>query len=133
MKRLLLILSLAAASGLGSLLAAFQIVPVPPVPENVAAVITQRCLDCHRGPKPAEKLSLEPDKILAATLDKPTAGDPARKLIDTSAPEKSYLLAKVRGDRNIGGSRMPARQPRLPESEIKLLEDWIHGLKGAVR
>jgi len=120
-------------AGFGLFLSGGQTPPSPTVPGDVTAVIKARCLECHVGPKPAGKLSLEPDRILASLLDKPTSDDPAVKLIDTAAPEKSYLLAKIRGDRAIRGSRMPVRRPRLPEDELKRLQDWVMSLKAAGR
>jgi len=124
---------LVIAAGALSVPAPRRQAPGPTVPENIVALLKKRCVDCHSGSKPAESLNLEPDRILAASLDRPAVGDPARKLIDAAAPEKSYLLAKVKGDRDIRGSRMPVRQARLPEPEIELLRDWILSLKGTDR
>jgi hypothetical protein len=133
MSQRLLLPFLPAILSLGLFLSGAQTPPTSSVPESVAAVLKARCLECHAGPKPAEALSLEPDKILAATLDKPTADDPATKLIDSANPEKSYVLAKIRGDRTIRGSRMPARRPRLTDGELKLLQDWVLSLKSVAR
>jgi hypothetical protein len=102
------------------------------LPQPVAALIAQKCVECHSGPRPPASLSLEPNKILSSTLDKPSTDFPGRKLIDTTVPEKSYLLAKVEGDRSIKGSRMPSRRPRLAPAELKLLRDWILSLKGTI-
>jgi len=77
---------LVIAAGALSVPAPRRQAPGPTVPENIVALLKKRCVDCHSGSKPAESLNLEPDRILAASLDRPAVGDPARKLIDEKLP-----------------------------------------------
>jgi hypothetical protein len=96
------------------------------VPADVVSILTKNCLDCHKGKFPPRGLSWEAKKIEAA-FDAPSR-IPALKIIDTAAPESSYVLKKVRGEKGIKGSRMPPGRALDPAS-IKILEDWIQSLK----
>lgn len=100
------------------------------VPPNVAAIVAHSCgvSGCHRGKYPTGGMNLEPDKILTSTLNVPSQEASDRKRIDTINPEKSYLLAKIKGEAGIVGQRMPFRRDPLPEDQIKAIETWIMGL-----
>jgi hypothetical protein len=97
------------------------------VPGEVVSVFAKNCLDCHKGKFPPRGLSWEAKKIEAA-IDAPSREVPALKIIDTAAPESSYVLMKVRGEKGIQGTRMPPTKALDPAS-IKVLEDWILSLK----
>jgi len=101
------------------------------VPDEVITIIKRNCSTarCHQGRNPAGDLNLEPDRFMASTLN--VAGDdvPGKKFIDTTAPEDSYLLAKVKGGPGIVGSRMPPRRNPLTDDEIRAIERWIKSLK----
>jgi hypothetical protein len=97
------------------------------VPGEVASVFAKNCLDCHHGKFPPRGLSWEAKKIEAA-IDAPSREVPSLKIIDTAAPESSYVLKKVRGEKGIKGDRMPPTKALGPAS-IKVLEDWILSLK----
>ena len=103
----------------------------PAVPENVKTIIGRNCsvARCHQGKHPAGDLNLEPAKFLAATLNAASQKDPGKMIIDTSAPEKSYILAKVKGEPGIVGSRMPPRRNPLTADEIRAIETWILSVK----
>jgi hypothetical protein len=94
---------------------------------DAVAVFAKHCLDCHKGKFPPQGLSWEAKKIEAA-IDRPSREMPALKIIDTAAPESSYVLKKVRGEAGIKGARMPPSRA-LDPAAIKVLEDWIQGLK----
>jgi hypothetical protein len=104
----------------------------PVLPDPVAKIFKKNCLSagCHSGRFPAINLSLDPDKLFAGAVDKPSTENPALKIIDRANPEKSYLLAKVAGAPSIQGKRMPLDKDPLPEADLKLLREWILGLKG---
>ena len=74
-------------------------------------------------------MSLEPARLPASILDKPSRGKPEFKIADSAAPERSYLLMKLRGAAGIAGSRMPLRAGKLTDAEIQTLADWLAGLK----
>lgn len=97
------------------------------VPGEVISVFAKNCVDCHHGKYPPRGLSWEMKKIEAA-IDAPSREVPALKIIDTAAPESSYVLKKVRGEKGIKGDRMPPTKALDPAS-IKILEDWIQSLK----
>jgi hypothetical protein len=74
-------------------------------------------------------LSFEPDKLPGSALNVPSREKPELKIIDAAAPEKSYLLMKIRGDKEIDGRRMPLNGAPLKETEFKAFQDWIMSLK----
>jgi hypothetical protein len=102
-----------------------------PLPDNVKSIIGRSCSvsGCHQGKYPAGNMRLEPGKFFSSTLNAPSQEVAGQKIIDTSAPEKSYLLAKIKGEPGIIGARMPAGPAPLPADEIKTIEAWILSLK----
>jgi mono/diheme cytochrome c family protein len=97
------------------------------IPQNVRDVFKKHCVRCHTGPKPPKGRSFIPAKI-ASAIDAPSAEDPSLKIIDTEAPESSYLLKKVRREGGFTGKPMPPGKA-LTAEEIQILETWISGLK----
>ncbi|UCF05678.1 MAG: hypothetical protein JSV33_01170 [bacterium] len=83
---------------------------------------------CHRGSYPKAKLNLEPEKWLEEMKDVPSRQKQEIALIDTTDPEKSYLLWKIRGDEGIAGKRMPIQAAPLTGEEITTLRLYIHVL-----
>jgi mono/diheme cytochrome c family protein len=125
---------LIAAVGAASLTAA--IVPLsaaqsaaPAVPSPVRKIFTAHCVGCHSGASPSAGLNLDPASLPASILDKSSGGKPLFKIADSAAPEKSYLLMKLRGAAGIAGSRMPLRAKTLTDEDIQVLADWLAGLK----
>jgi len=100
------------------------------VPDSVKTIIKHSCgvTGCHAGKYPASGHSYEPDKFVASVVDMPSLEVPALKIVDTTAPEKSYLLAKIKGATGIVGARMPANRDPLTEEQIKQIEEWIKSL-----
>lgn len=121
--------------GGGSLFAAFALAVLAQgpasIPDPVRKAVLKNCAvsGCHIGAAPAAKANFEPDKLLASTLDVPSRQKPELKIIDSAAPEKSYLLMKIRGDKDIGGRRMPLNGTPLKEAEFKAFSDWIMGMR----
>lgn len=83
---------------------------------QVVAVMNQRCMPCHGGAEPTEKLNLETaEGILKGGEHGPVvvAGDAAN----------SKMVKAMRGAE--GAPKMPPKAD-VPEEEIKLIEDWIN-------
>jgi mono/diheme cytochrome c family protein len=97
------------------------------VPDNVKALFGQRCAGCHKGNSPPKGLNLEPANV-AAILDAPSREVPGLKIVDTKAPEASYLLKKVRRESGIAGKPMPPGKA-LAADQLQVLEAWVDGLK----
>ena len=96
------------------------------VPDGVRTLVKKRCVKCHKGKFPPKGLNLEPANV-AAILDRPSSEVPSLKIVDTKAPETSYLLKKIRGESGIVGKPMPLGKT-LAAEERQILETWIMGL-----
>lgn len=101
------------------------------IPSNIQAVIKQNCSvsGCHTGKHPAANLIFDPDKFLASVLNVQSREIPDKKIVDTAAPELSYLLAKIKGEAGIVGKRMPLNRPPLEQEKIAEVEAWVMSLK----
>ena len=97
------------------------------VPDGVRTLVKQRCVKCHKGKFPPKGLNLEPANV-AAVLDRPSKEMPSLKIVDTKAPEASYLLKKVRRESGIAGKPMPPGKA-LAADQLKVLEAWVSGLR----
>jgi hypothetical protein len=115
-------LILLAAAAAGSAARAPEDVPVA-----VRTLFKDHCVRCHKGRFPPQGLSWEPDRI-AAAIDAPSRERPDLMIIDTSDPETSYVLKKVRGEDGIVRSAMPPDDP-LTKAEIAILSEWIASLR----
>jgi hypothetical protein len=98
----------------------------------VKPILVQNCVlaGCHRTANPAGNLRLEMGRFPASVLDVPSGQVADRMLVDTKAPMKSYLLAKIKGEEGIAGDRMPLNRTPLSEKQIEEIETWINSLKG---
>lgn len=103
--------------------------PLPP--DQVQKVIKANCLTagCHTGKFPAANLNLEPENAQASLFDRTSLTHPDFKLIDLSAPEKSYILMKLRGAAGIAGQRMPLNRDPLAEKDLDTIAAWVSSLK----
>jgi mono/diheme cytochrome c family protein len=101
----------------------------PSVPSPVRRIFISHCVECHSGSSPSAGMSLEPSRLPASILNRVSSGKPEFKIADTAAPERSYLLMKLRGAAGIAGSRMPLRANKLTDAEIQTLSDWLAVLK----
>ncbi len=126
-KKTLVLVAVLGLAGAGAASFLPQSLKGPAVPENVLSVFKRHCVRCHTGPNPPKGLSLIPAKA-AALIDAPSAEVPSLKLVDTTAPETSYLLKKVRREKDIAGKPMPPGKA-LAAEEIQAIEAWIAGLK----
>ncbi len=97
------------------------------IPGNVVSLFQERCAVCHKGKTPPQGLSFEPARI-AAAIDAPSREVPESKIIDTAAPEASYILKKVRRESGIKGKPMPPPKA-LEADELTVLEAWVLGLE----
>ncbi len=104
--------------------------PAGPTPA-IAEVFASNCIRCHGTDSPAAGLSLTPDRFSSALIDMPTGEVEGLKLVDTKAPERSYLLMKIKGAEGIAGRPMPLGGPRLDAEATKTIEAWIAGLSAA--
>jgi hypothetical protein len=100
-------------------------------PANIKTIIKQNCSvsGCHSGKHPAANLSFEQDGFPASVINVSSLEVPELKIVDSAAPEKSYLLMKVNGEPGIVGKRMPANRDPLTGPQISELKDWIRSLK----
>jgi hypothetical protein len=100
---------------------------------KAAAIFRANCAiaGCHRGEHPKKDLNLEPEKFLSFTVNVASQEKKDLKRVDTTSPEESYLMMKIKGEKGIKGSRMPDEAPPLKKEEIKAIEDWIFSLKEA--
>mgnify|MGYP006286864191 FL=1 len=98
--------------------------------KQVATIFKQSCATagCHRGRYPKKKLNLEEDKFVKALVDVPSVEIESFKLVDTSNPEKSYLLMKIKGEKGIAGKLMPIEAPPLKEEQIQIIETWVFSI-----
>jgi len=97
------------------------------VPDEVASLLQKRCVSCHKGKTPPRGLSWERDRI-AEAIDRASVERPDLMIIDTAAPEASYLLKKVRRESGIEGKPMPPLKA-LDAVELELLQTWVLSLK----
>src|SRR4030042_1900154 len=100
------------------------------IPDNIKTIIKQNCSvsGCHSGKTPAAGHNFELDKFVAAVVNVPSLEVPDLKIVDTATPEKSYLLAKIKGEPGIVGKRMPANRDPLTEEQIQQIEEWLKSL-----
>jgi hypothetical protein len=97
------------------------------IPESVKTLIHQRCAGCHKGAFAPKGLKLDPANI-AAIIDAPSKEVPSLKIIDMKSPGSSYLLKKIRREKDIAGKGMPPPKA-LTSEELQIIETWIAGLK----
>jgi hypothetical protein len=102
-----------------------------PSEDEAARILDRNCTSagCHTGPYPAMGLDLRPESFKAALIEIPSQERSELKLVDIRAPEKSYLLMKIRGEVGIAGNRMPLNAPALSEEETQIIARWVMDLK----
>ncbi len=96
----------------------------------VQGVLVPRCAttSCHSGNPPAPPPQLDADAAYAALVGVQSQQS-SLKLVEPGAPERSYLVYKIRGDAGaVGGSTptpMPSGDSLLDEDTIRAIEAWI--------
>lgn len=97
------------------------------------AVLAGSCAfsSCHSGAAAREGLDLSSGAALRNLVDRPSAQDPSRKLVDKGSPAQSYLVDKLL-DRSIAatdsrGGKTTAMPPDAPlcEPKVAAIEAWI--------
>jgi hypothetical protein len=101
------------------------------MPDNVKNIFKDNCgiSVCHSGKNASAGLNLEPANLPASVVGVASREKPDLRIVDPAAPEKSYLLAKIKGEPGLVGKRMPANRNPLPDEEIRQVEEWIISLK----
>ena len=99
--------------------------------DKVTVILQRSCATsgCHSGKKAKAGLGLEPDKMNEALIDKPSRQKGSFKLVDTSNPEKSYLLMKINGEKGISGHKMPIWGKELTKKELETISEWINAIE----
>jgi len=128
-EKFVLALMVSAVFVLGSILLA-QSAEQSSALDNVKRLVKQDCTaaGCHSGKYPAVGLSLEPDRFPASVVGVASQEKPGSLIVDPAAPEKSYLLAKIKGEPGIVGKRMPLNRDPLTEEKIRQVEGWAKSL-----
>ncbi len=91
--------------------------------------------NCHSGaPPPLAPMSLEAGRAYDALVSVPSTQAPGLERVTPGAPERSYLVAKLRGTAaqvSSVGTRMPLGTEPLSETDLADIEAWI--ARGAPR
>mgnify|MGYP005840475211 CR=1 FL=1 len=100
--------------------------------EPAAAIFEASCATaaCHSTERGAGQLVLSPQVARENLVDVPSNQQDGATLVVPGDPEGSYLLAKLRGDDGIRGSRMPIGRSPLSEEELATITEWIAGGTG---
>jgi len=96
--------------------------------KEVIPVIRRSCSvsGCHEGKRPKAGLDLSANDLRPALIDVPSEQVKEILLIDSKDPERSYMLMKVAGGKEIKGRKMPVGDvPGLSAAEISLFADWV--------
>jgi len=130
----LLVLSAGCATPGGSTESEADTSWVPPSdPELVAlrdeavTILDTFCAACHAGDAGAAALDLRKTDMESRLIDVPSTQVDTLRLVDTIAPERSYLVMKMRGTKGIVGQRMPLGG-RISEEFIEDVEAWVAAL-----
>lgn len=94
---------------------------------DILPIFNASCVVCHQSGKSPAGLSLEPNMAFQNLVNTPSAQSALMRVVP-GAPEKSYLINKLQGTQaQAGGSGalMPYNAPRLPDSQINLIQQWI--------
>jgi hypothetical protein len=106
---------------------------IPSLEKPAIQILVKNCTTagCHAGAYPSMNLSLEAARIPGGLVGKPSMVVPERLIVDPVAPEKSYLLAKIKGEAGISGKQMPLGLPAISPADLKAIEDLVLSLRGA--
>lgn len=100
------------------------------VPAEVQAIFESRCTPCHITGS-SGGLHLSPASASFANLVNvhvSSSSCSSRTRVVPGDSDASYIIAKLRGDADICGVRMPRNLPPLPDDEIATIADWIENL-----
>ena len=82
----------------------------------VMDILNSNCMPCHGGSEPQEALSLD-------SIDGLLRGSEHGAMVTPGDAAGSQIINNLRGQDD--AVRMPYLRDPLPESDIKLIEDWI--------
>ena len=93
-------------------------------------VFTPSCAGCHSGPTsnnlPSGMNLSSAAASHAALVDVVSLqANPALDRVEPGDPDNSYLIRKLEGGPNIGGSRMPQGGPFLDQATVDMIRQWI--------
>jgi len=80
--------------------------------QNIAPILTDHCLKCHGGEKTREGYEVN-------SYDKVMAGSDNGQMIVPGDSAKSDLVKLIKT------GKMPKKEPKLSDEQIRLISDWI--------
>jgi cytochrome c553 len=95
--------------------------------KDVQSIFNNNCVVCHQGAGQAG-LTLEPNLSYSKLVGVASTESATELRVKASAPDQSYLLAKVNGTQiAAGGSgvQMPYGAAPLSAAQISLISQWI--------
>ncbi len=95
--------------------------------KEIQPIFNDSCVVCHQGTGGPAKLNLEPGSAYKNMVNVASSESPLIR-VAPGAPDKSYLLNKLRGTQSqVGGSgaQMPYNASPLAQVQIDLIEKWI--------
>lgn len=103
---------------------------------DLKPMLTARCTEigCHVVPPNddpnygGQDAAAELDMATAPygnLVNRPSTEQPDLLRVEPFAPERSYLIRKLRGDASISGDRMPQGGPYLTDDELAMFVRWI--------
>lgn len=98
--------------------------------DEAATILDAFCSACHAGAQGAAGLDLTRSGIEARLIDVASTQLDTLLLVDTTRPQRSYLLMKMHASEGIVGRRMPLGG-RLSDEMIGDIEAWILALAEA--
>jgi len=110
------------------LVSSINVFAAAPVPDEVQAIFTNSCLNCHQGNNPSGALSLDDATISGNALEGVVANcsNNGSKLVEPGDPVVSVLYIKISSTNpNCGGIMPPGAANRLSDGDIATIFDWI--------
>lgn len=98
--------------------------------DDAATILDTFCSACHAGSQGAAGLDLTKAGMEARLIDVPSTQVDTLLLVDTTSPERSYLVMKMKASEGIVGQRMPLGG-RLSDEAVADIEEWIDALAEA--
>ncbi len=95
---------------------------------QVQEIFTTKCSGCH--PTVNNSIDLSAGNAYADIVGVGAVEAPGRVRVIAGDPDASFLFQKVIGSKGLGdipdvGTRMPPMAARLPESDLRIIRDWI--------
>jgi len=93
-----------------------------------AQVFTPTCAKagCHAASAASGGMVLEAGRAYGEIVNRPAVGNSSLDRIEPGAPERSYLIKKLRGDPDITGDQMPLDAPgSLTQEQMDGIVGWV--------